>query len=84
MSVKEGEDPTDDVAVNEAYDGLGATYTFYAEVFQRDSIDGAGLPLNATVHYGKDYDNAFWDGQSDGVRRRRRRGVRPVHRVRSR
>ena len=59
---EEGEGPTDDVAVNEAYDGLGATYTFYAEVFQRDSIDGAGLPLNATVHYGKDYDNAFWDG----------------------
>ena len=23
---------------------------------------GAGLPLNATVHYGRKYDNAFWDG----------------------
>ena len=60
---QEGADPTDDVAVNEAYDGLGATYTLYAEVFQRDSIDGSGFPLKATVHYGQNYDNAFWDGQ---------------------
>lgn len=59
---REGDDPTGDPAVDEAYDGLGATYRLFAEVFGRDSIDGAGLPLLATVHYGTDYDNAFWDG----------------------
>jgi Zn-dependent metalloprotease len=59
---REGEDPVADQAVDEAYDGLGATYALYSEVYGRDSIDGAGLPLNATVHYGTDYDNAFWDG----------------------
>ncbi|WP_111768193.1 M4 family metallopeptidase [Nakamurella deserti] len=59
---REGEDPTSDVAVDEAYEGLGAIYALYAEVYGRDSIDGAGLALNATVHYGKKYDNAFWDG----------------------
>ncbi len=59
---REGEGPTDDVAVNEAYDGLGATYELYAQVYGRDSIDGSGLELNATVHYGTRYDNAFWDG----------------------
>ena len=59
---REGEDPVSDTAVDEAYDGLGATYALYAEVFDRDSIDGAGLPLSATVHYGRNYDNAFWDG----------------------
>ena len=59
---REGEDPVSDPAVDEAYDGLGATYALYAQVYDRDSIDGAGLPLDATVHYGRNYDNAFWDG----------------------
>ncbi len=60
---REGDGPTGDVAVDEAYDGLGATYDFYGEVFSRDSIDDEGLPLNAYVHYGDDYDNAFWDSR---------------------
>ncbi|MFB2556212.1 M4 family metallopeptidase [Herbiconiux liangxiaofengii] len=55
--------PTGDVAVNEAFDGLGATHALLADAFGRDSIDGRGLPLLATVHYGVDYDNAFWDGE---------------------
>ncbi len=58
----EGDDPTGDPAVDEAYDGLGATYDLFADVYARDSIDGAGLPLLATVHYDINYDNAFWDG----------------------
>jgi Zn-dependent metalloprotease len=49
-------------AANEAYDGLGATYNFYKEVLQRDSIDGRGMALNAYVHYGDGFNNAFWDG----------------------
>ncbi len=60
---REGEPPTGDVAVDEAYDGLGATFDLFSEVFGRNSIDGAGLPLRATVHYGRLYDNAFWDGE---------------------
>jgi Zn-dependent metalloprotease len=52
-----------DVAANEAYDGLGATFDFYHEVYDRNSIDDSGLPLVATVHFDKDYDNAFWNGQ---------------------
>jgi Zn-dependent metalloprotease len=59
----EGDSPTGDKAVDEAYHGLGATYDFYWEVFERDSIDDEGLPLNATVHFGREYNNAFWDGQ---------------------
>lgn len=59
----EGQPAVGDVAVNEAYDGLGNTFKFYLEVYQRNSIDGQGLPLNAYVHYGQDYDNAFWDGK---------------------
>ncbi|KQR43641.1 peptidase M4 [Frigoribacterium sp. Leaf164] len=60
---REGEPPTDDVAVTEAYDALGATHALFLEAYGRSSIDGSGLPLDATVHYGLDYDNAFWDGR---------------------
>jgi Zn-dependent metalloprotease len=60
---EEGADPVQDVAVNEAYDGLGATFALYSEVYDRNSIDGKGLPLDGTVHYEKDYDNAFWNGE---------------------
>lgn len=60
---KEGQTPSQDVAVNEAYDGLGWTYTFYQQNYQRNSIDNKGLPLDASVHYSTDYDNAFWDGE---------------------
>jgi Zn-dependent metalloprotease len=59
----EGDPPSGDVAVDEAYDGLGKTFDFYADVFERNSIDDEGLPLNATVHYSQGFDNAFWDGE---------------------
>jgi len=58
----EGQAPGADAAINQAYDGLGATYTYYWTVFQRDSIDGQGMPLLGLVHYGRNYDNAFYDG----------------------
>src|SRR5262245_14828255 len=41
----EGAPEVADESANEAYDGLGATYSFYWEVLTRDSIDDAGLPL---------------------------------------
>jgi len=59
----EGAPPVADVAVNEAYDGLGDTYDFYADIFDRNSIDDEGLPLDASVHFDRDYDNAFWNSR---------------------
>ena len=59
----EGSASVADVAVNEAYDGSGATFDLYNDVFGRNSIDNNGLKLISTVHYGKNYDNAFWDGE---------------------
>ncbi|WP_138417194.1 M4 family metallopeptidase [Sinomonas gamaensis] len=59
---KEGQDTVDDVDVNRAYDGLGATYGFLDDAFGRSSLDGDGLALEGTVHFGSAYDNAFWDG----------------------
>jgi len=58
----EGDPATGDIAVSQAYDGLGDTWAFWNQVYDRDSLDGRGLPLDATVHYGRRYDNAFWDG----------------------
>ena len=58
----EGQGAVGDEAINQAYDGLGDTYDYYWSLFQRDSIDGQGLPLLGLVHYGHEYDNAFWDG----------------------
>ncbi len=59
----EGQPPVVDVAVNEAYDGAGATYDLYFDEYGRNSIDDRGMRLDATVHYGRAYDNAFWDGR---------------------
>ncbi len=59
----EGQPPVGDNAVNQAYDGLGDTFVFYLTAYQRNSIDNAGLPLVASVHFGQTYDNAFWNGQ---------------------
>ena len=59
----EGAAPSGDPAIDEAYEGLGHTFDFYWAVFQRNSIDGHGLALNATVHIDPSLQNAQWDGQ---------------------
>jgi Zn-dependent metalloprotease len=60
-----GEDdgPTGDAAVDEAFDGLGATWDFWQTAFSRDSIDNENMPLRGVVHFGEEYPNAFWDGR---------------------
>ncbi len=59
----EGGPATGDAAADEAYDGAGATYDLYYDVYSRNSIDGNGLRIDSTVHYQTNYDNAFWNGQ---------------------
>ena len=71
LARSEGEKAVKDVAVNEAYDGAGATYDFYDQLFQRNSLDGRGMTLVSSVHVAEpDYggafvsmDNAFWNGE---------------------
>ncbi|PHM69191.1 M4 family metallopeptidase [Xenorhabdus sp. KJ12.1] len=68
----EGMPDSDDIAINEAYEYLGKTHEFYSQAFDRNSLDNQGLKLVATVHYGKNYLNAFWSrkqmvfGDGDG------------------
>jgi Zn-dependent metalloprotease len=59
----EGQPASGDAAVDEAYDGAGATYDLYFDIYARDSIDGSGMRLDSTVHYGSSYDNAFWNSR---------------------
>ena len=59
---REGDPPVADSAVNEAYDGTDRTYRFYDDVLGRPSVDGRGLPLISSVHFGVEFDNAFWNG----------------------
>jgi len=58
----EGAQAGKDVNVSEAYDNSGTTYDFYSEVLKRNSIDGRGMRLDSYVHFGRDFNNAFWDG----------------------
>lgn len=58
----DGGAPSGDQAVDEAYDSSAQVWDLFAAVFGRPSVDGRGTTLTVTVHYGQDYDNAFWDG----------------------
>ncbi len=57
-----GEAAVGDAAADEAADGITATLALFADAFGRSSYDGEGVGVSLTVHYEKDYDNAFWDG----------------------
>jgi len=57
-----GDPASGDPAVDEAAEGVAASLAMYAEVYGRSSYDDAGATVTATVHYQRDYDNAFWNG----------------------
>ena len=61
----EGQDDVDDVAVNEVYRFSGNVYDFYEQVFQRNSLDNAGMALISSVHVTPVY-SAFWNGRQTG------------------
>lgn len=58
----EGSPETKDAAVINAYDGAGVVRRFFREMLNRDSIDNRSLDLVLNVHFGTDFNNAFWDG----------------------
>jgi Zn-dependent metalloprotease len=63
LAREEGQQSSGEATVDRAYDGLGATYDFFREVLGRNSIDGKGSRLVATVHFGQRFNNAFWNGR---------------------
>ncbi|MGG1617157.1 M4 family metallopeptidase [Paenibacillus sp. NRS-1782] len=52
----------EDPAAVDAHTYAIRTYDYYKNKFGRDSIDGRGMQIRSTVHYGKKYNNAFWNG----------------------
>src|SRR5689334_20574354 len=42
--------------------GSNVTWDYYQNVFGRNGIYGTGKGSYNRVHYGRNYDNAFWDG----------------------
>lgn len=51
-----------DAAAVDAHYYAGVTYDYYKNTFNRNSLNDAGAPLKSTVHYGSNYNNAFWNG----------------------
>ena len=58
----EGDAPVPDEVANEVYENLGIIHDFFRDVFGREIADDAGGSLTASIHYGSNYDNGFWDG----------------------
>jgi Zn-dependent metalloprotease len=58
----EGAPKSRDAHVNEAYDYSGATWDFFHRIFGRNSVDDRGMRLDSSVHYYRNFDNAFWNG----------------------
>jgi len=80
----DGTPPVDDPAVNEAYEFMGDTFDFFHELFGRNSLDDAGMPLIASVHVAEEkggelvpLNDVYWNGvqlvcgDGDGVLFRR-------------
>lgn len=59
----EDDPPTSDPLADECYDSIGVALQFFKTVFGRDSIDGRGMRVDASVHYGYGFANAMWTGE---------------------
>ena len=57
-----GEPESGDAAVDEAATGVATALALFEDAYGRRSYDDAGATVSLTVHYGRDYTNAFWDG----------------------
>lgn len=61
-----------DLVANEAHVNSANVYAYFAAVFNRNSLDNKGGLIKSTVHYDKNYNNAFWNntemvyGDGDG------------------
>jgi len=58
----ESDPESGDDDVNIAFEHAGTVREYLTGSLARNSIDGAGMDLVLNVHYGKEYNNAFWDG----------------------
>ncbi|MDZ3952372.1 M4 family metallopeptidase [Bacillus thuringiensis] len=52
-----------DAAAVDAHYYSGLVYDVYKGYFNRDSFDNKGGAIRSVVHYGQNFNNAFWNGQ---------------------
>ncbi|EIT86817.1 Bacillolysin (neutral protease) [Fictibacillus macauensis ZFHKF-1] len=52
----------EDAAAVSAHNFAAKTFDYYKDTFKRNSYDNKGAALKNSVHYGSDYNNAFWNG----------------------
>jgi Zn-dependent metalloprotease len=60
---QEGGSDIADKDVDNVYNNTGTVYKFYNEVFKRNSLNNHGMTLVSSVHFARDYDNAYWNGR---------------------
>ncbi|NNF19926.1 MAG: M4 family metallopeptidase [Flavobacteriaceae bacterium] len=58
----EEDKPSGDVVVNQAFETSGFVRDYFENTFGLNSMDNMGMPVISNVHYGKAYNNAYWDG----------------------
>ena len=56
----EGQPPTQDDSVNQAYDNCLKVLDFYKKIFNYTSLDNKNMPVTSSVHFSQNYGNAFW------------------------
>ncbi|KAL7783652.1 metalloprotease [Trichoderma ceciliae] len=56
----EGEPAVRDTDVNQAFDNVGHVLEFYKQHFDWKSIDNRNTDVISSVHFGENYENAFW------------------------
>ena len=59
----EDDPPTRDKEADQAYENVGIAMQFFKAVLGRDSVDGKGMRVDASVHYGYRFTNAMWTGE---------------------
>lgn len=52
-----------DKAAVDAHYNSEKVYKYFLEEHGRNSIDGEGMAIISSVHFGKNYNNAFWNGE---------------------
>jgi Zn-dependent metalloprotease len=57
---KEGDPPVCDEVANIAYDFCGKTLKYLRNKLGRNSVDNRGMDIICNIHFGYEYDNAFW------------------------
>ena len=53
---------SNDQTVRNVFTQTAAVAKFYLSAFGRDSIDNGHMALLSSAHYGRNYNNAFWNG----------------------